>query len=70
MTVFTIREFFTSALSFISKIAEYANFSSFGRSEQSMLQSRSGSIGMVLSTKYTEVARFSASLSILLPSFT
>lgn len=45
-------------------------FSSLGRSEQIKLQRRSGSIGMVRSTRYTDVARFTASLSMILPSVT
>ena len=38
--------------------------------EQIKLQRRSGSIGMVRSTRYTDVARFTASLSMMLPSVT
>ena len=46
------------AFSVISNITEYDNFSSLGLNEQMKLQRRSGNMGIVRSTKYTEVALF------------
>ena len=60
----------TRARGVISNTAEKVSFFSFGRREQSLLQSFSGNIGTVLSTRYTDVPLVLASSSTTEPGVT